>query len=279
MDAPWEKIRGEGAAGPGANRKERRGQKGSGPPRPGPERLEQEDPDPAPPGVARPGTPAIRILALGPAQILVNGNKAARREWGYRLPRALVVYLRIYKSVLKTKICLDFWPNSSSQQAGRALTSAICRARRIVGQDSILVEEDVCRWNSAVPCSCDVDEFEDLRKQALVFPPGDPRAIAPLEQALSPPGAVPGRVSVGLAPGAGGKAGRGVPGHAPALGRVISASAGVSAGRRVLPAGAPGERGGRGSVPGADARLRPGRRPGPGGPGLPAVSPVSAPGT
>ncbi len=110
---------------------------------------------------------------------------SVRREWGYRLPRALAIYLRVYGPVPKTRIFLDFWPDSSSQQAGRALTSAICQARRIVGQDSILVEEDACRWNPVVPCSCDVDEFEDLRKRALVFPPGDPRAIAPLKQAVS----------------------------------------------------------------------------------------------
>jgi ATP/maltotriose-dependent transcriptional regulator MalT/DNA-binding SARP family transcriptional activator len=136
-------------------------------------------------GIAKSASPALRILALGPGRVFRGETPIPSRDWGGRIARELLFYIRFNAPVRKEQVGLVFWPEIDRARASSCFHAAFYRARRAVGGPFAVFQEGTYRWNPDVACWCDVEEFERLLNQVAGLPPDDPQSVPSLEQAVA----------------------------------------------------------------------------------------------
>jgi len=115
---------------------------------------------PAPP-------PRLKIQALGKAQVRINGKLITSSQWQTQSVRDLFFYFFVTtKPVTKEQIGAAFWPDISPAQLKLRFKNNIYRLRRAVGQDTILFDEDLYRFNNDLDYEYDVDIFKTTLAQA-----------------------------------------------------------------------------------------------------------------
>jgi predicted ATPase/DNA-binding SARP family transcriptional activator len=131
--------------------------------------------------------PALRIFALGPAQVLRDEQELSAADWGYFRPRELFFYLLCHPIRTKEQIGLAFWPDASSTQLRRSLGVALHHMRRALGRpDWITLDPRGYAFNCSLDYWFDAEIFESLLAEARRFQTSDPaRAAICLEQAIS----------------------------------------------------------------------------------------------
>jgi predicted ATPase/DNA-binding SARP family transcriptional activator len=76
----------------------------------------------------------LRVLALGPLQVLVGGQPVASAVWGSARPRELLVYLLLHpEGRTKEQVGLAFWPDASSAQLRNSFHVTLHRLRKALG--------------------------------------------------------------------------------------------------------------------------------------------------
>ena len=124
--------------------------------------------------------PRLAIQALGRAQVVLDGKPIAVPEWQSRqIVRDLLFLLLAHPGGLtKEQVGIVFWPDCSPAQLKLRFKNAIYRLRRAVGQDAVLFDGELYRFNWALDYEYDVETF--LKKLTLAQATTDPgeRAVA-----------------------------------------------------------------------------------------------------
>jgi hypothetical protein len=140
--------------------------------------------EPAP--AARPaGAPALRVNALGPLEVSVNGRRLPATAWGLTKARELLLYLLCHPAgCTRDQIGRAFWRDTSPAHVKNNFHVALHHLRRILGRpDWIVYEEERYRVNPRLAVEFDALQFEaevDAARAALAET-GD---TAPLARAL-----------------------------------------------------------------------------------------------
>jgi DNA-binding SARP family transcriptional activator len=129
--------------------------------------------------------PRLTIQALGQAQVMQDGMPIRTPEWQSRkIVRDLFFLLLAHPDGLtKESIGVIFWPDSSPAQLKLRFKNAIYRLRRALGQDVVLFDDDLYRFNRTLDYEYDVKLFLAKLEQARA-------ASDPAEQARAYRGAV-----------------------------------------------------------------------------------------
>ena len=141
-----------------------------------------------PAAAARPaGTPILRVNALGPLEISVNGERLPAAAWGGDTkPRELLLYLLCHPAGrTRDQIGLACWRGASPAQLKNNFHVTLHHLRRILGRpDWIVFEEERYRINPRLVVEFDGRRFEtELRAaRAVLARTGDD---APLARALA----------------------------------------------------------------------------------------------
>lgn len=75
----------------------------------------------------------LRIFALGPAEVYVGPRRLRPRDWGYALPRELLLYLLLEGPRTKDQIGLVFWPEVTRDQLRGRFRTALYQLRQALG--------------------------------------------------------------------------------------------------------------------------------------------------
>ena len=108
------------------------------------------------------GRAALRVLALGPLQVFVDGTLVESTAWGSARPRELLVYLLMHPDGrTKEQVGLVFWPDASAAQLRNSFHVTLHRLRKALGNPNwITLAHDRYRVDPAVVAEFDVLEFE-----------------------------------------------------------------------------------------------------------------------
>jgi predicted ATPase/DNA-binding SARP family transcriptional activator len=136
----------------------------------------------------RPPASALRVLALGPLQVLVGGQLVEPAAWGSARPRELLVYLLMHpEGRTKEQAGLAFWPDASTAQLRNNFHVTLHRLRKALGNaDWVTLANDRYRVDPAVVEQFDVLEFErEVVAARRALKRQQDGAAAQLEQALA----------------------------------------------------------------------------------------------
>jgi len=126
-----------------------------------------------------PAAEKLHLCAFGPMR--VRKGEQAVTAWPYAKVKELLFYLVSYPARTKAQIGLALWPEASPMQLRNSLGTTLYHLRRALGNPQwIVFEGDQYRFNRALGCRFDVDEFESHLAQASRL-----RSITP-EQAIRP---------------------------------------------------------------------------------------------
>ena len=127
--------------------------------------------------------PKIEVRALGPAQIIRDGQLLTLSDWQTHEARDLFFFLLFSAPQTKEQIALVFWPDISPARLRMRFKTDVYRIRQALGQNAIVFEDEFYRFNRAVDYSSDVDEFHALLEDA--HKAGDPeRSLSALRTAV-----------------------------------------------------------------------------------------------
>jgi non-specific serine/threonine protein kinase len=114
-----------------------------------------------PPPQAAPA-PELRVLALGPLQILRGGALLGPEAWGSAKSRELLVFLLCHPGgCTKEQVGLAFWPEASTEQVRNNFHVTLHRLRKALGHaDWIVLADERYRVTPDVGCDFDARRFE-----------------------------------------------------------------------------------------------------------------------
>jgi two-component SAPR family response regulator len=104
--------------------------------------------------------PALVVRALGRAEVSVNGQPITLSDWKTRVSRDLLFCLLAHpEGLTKEQIGLHFWPDCSPEQLKTRFKNAIYRMRAALGQEVILFEDSIYRFDASLDYEYDVELF------------------------------------------------------------------------------------------------------------------------
>jgi len=105
----------------------------------------------------------LEVRAFGPGQIWREGELLTTAHWGRSAnARELFLYLLEHSPGRKEDIGLNFWPDQSMARMTSSFHAAKYRARRALGVEFVVYDDERYRINSLLPLSYDVAEFRRL---------------------------------------------------------------------------------------------------------------------
>jgi predicted ATPase/DNA-binding SARP family transcriptional activator len=131
---------------------------------------------------------ALRVLALGPLQVFVDGVPVESTAWGSARPRELLVYLLMHpEGRTKEQVGVCFWPDASSAQLRNSFHVTLHRLRKALGHPEwITLAHDRYRLDPAVIEEFDVQLFErEITDARRALKRQEEGASATLEHALA----------------------------------------------------------------------------------------------
>ncbi len=124
----------------------------------------------------------LSVKALGSTQVLVNGAEAEALK---PLAREILFYLVEQSKVPRDQLMETFWPDIAPGRQVSSLHTAIYNIRREMGKDSVQFDGNLYSLVSETPIRYDVRQFEMAAAVAESLPPGDPRLIFALTEAVN----------------------------------------------------------------------------------------------
>jgi LuxR family transcriptional regulator, maltose regulon positive regulatory protein len=104
--------------------------------------------------------PALVVRAMGRAEVSVNGQPIALKEWKTRVSRDLLFCLLAHpEGLTKEQIGIHFWPDCSPEQLKTRFKNAIYRMRNALDQEVILFEDGIYQFDASLDYEYDVELF------------------------------------------------------------------------------------------------------------------------
>jgi DNA-binding SARP family transcriptional activator len=124
----------------------------------------------------------LSFYALGKAE--VQGLKQPSLDLK-PLPREVLFFLADRGRVERDILLESFWPHYPPGRQIANLHTAVYSLRRLLGRETILHEGSVYSLNPELSIEYDVDQFERMASIVDGLPPGDPRRLFALTEAIS----------------------------------------------------------------------------------------------
>lgn len=140
-----------------------------------------------PPLPARaPATEQLRVLALGPLEITVEGQAVEGGAWGSAKPRELLLFLLSRpEGSTRDQVGAALWPDAGADRVANSFHVTLHRLRKALGHAEWIVGTgDRYRLSPEVACHFDVSAFEAAVPQALRELGTHPDAARRLQDAL-----------------------------------------------------------------------------------------------
>jgi DNA-binding SARP family transcriptional activator/tetratricopeptide (TPR) repeat protein len=123
-----------------------------------------------------------QFIALGEAAVMQDEQLLTELK---PLAREVLFYLIDHHRVDRDVLLETFWPHHPPGRQVANLHTAVYSLRRLLGRDSILHEGSVYEFNPDYPLDYDVERFERAASIAEGLPPGDPRSMFALTEAIN----------------------------------------------------------------------------------------------
>lgn len=134
--------------------------------------LREEGGDPDAPR----STYSLRVLTLGDETIECDGVLISTAEWRSSRAKEFFLYLLFEGAASREELSLIFWPESSSSRVRSNFHTTLYRARRALGENAIVFENDLYRINPEVSIWCDALIFKRYVREAQMLSYADVRA-------------------------------------------------------------------------------------------------------
>ncbi len=109
--------------------------------------------------------PTIIIRSLGRMQVEVNNHIVTSSKWQTQAARDLLYMLMAHpEGMTREEISLIFWPDATIQEAKFRFKNTIYRLRRALGKETVILDQNVYRFNNKLDYEYDVENF--LRENA-----------------------------------------------------------------------------------------------------------------
>ncbi len=117
--------------------------------------------------------PTLFIRSLGRMQVLVDKHVVTSSEWQTQAARDLFFMLLAKpEGMTKEEVSLIFWPDASPEEVKFRFKNTVYRLRRAVGKNSVVLEQDIYRFNNNLDYEYDVELF--LKECVLANQSQDP---------------------------------------------------------------------------------------------------------
>jgi ATP/maltotriose-dependent transcriptional regulator MalT/two-component SAPR family response regulator len=120
--------------------------------------------------------------ALGVTRVLVNGVGVDELK---PLATEILYYMLDHGRVSRDQLMETFWPEYSPGRRVSSLHTAIYSIRRELGKEGIQFDGTLYRVDPELPVQYDVARFEQAATVAEGLPPGDPRSMFALTEAVN----------------------------------------------------------------------------------------------
>jgi DNA-binding SARP family transcriptional activator len=119
--------------------------------------------------VARVRPAWLTVNALGPLEILRDGEPVPSEAWAYARPRELLLYLLSHpEGRSRAQIGVDFWPEASTAQVKNNFHVTLHHLRKALGRgDVVRFERDRYRFDVSSGVEFDAARFERGASEAL----------------------------------------------------------------------------------------------------------------
>jgi DNA-binding SARP family transcriptional activator len=134
------------------------------------------------PSIETDGEVEFELVALGDAGMLRNGEPIEEMT---PFARELLFYLADRKRVERDTVIETFWPDSPPGRQTSNLHTAVYSLRRAIGKGTILSDGSVYSMDPDFSIEYDVTRFENTAEVAEALPPGDPRKLFALTEAIN----------------------------------------------------------------------------------------------
>ncbi|MDX9850716.1 MAG: tetratricopeptide repeat protein [Anaerolineaceae bacterium] len=110
--------------------------------------------------------PTMFIRSLGRMQVILSNHQVTSSEWQTQAARDMFFMLLAHpEGMTKEEMSLIFWPDATIDEVKFRFKNTIYRLRRALGKDSIILDQNVYRFNNKLDYEYDVELF--LRENAL----------------------------------------------------------------------------------------------------------------
>ncbi len=117
--------------------------------------------------------PMLFIRALGRMQVQVNNHIITSSEWQTQAARDLFFLLLTHpEGMTREEISLIFWPEAAEEDVKFRFKNTVYRLRRAAGKDSVILDQDIYRFNNNLDYEYDVELF--LKENALAAQAHEP---------------------------------------------------------------------------------------------------------
>ncbi len=108
----------------------------------------------------------FEFYTFGQARVIKNGYELSSSVWQTREAKELFFFLLQSPPISKEKISIVFWPDITPARLKMRFKINIYRIRQALGQDSILFEDGLYRFNNTLVYKWDREIFDSLIKDA-----------------------------------------------------------------------------------------------------------------
>jgi len=104
--------------------------------------------------------PTIYIRSLGRMQVQVNNQIITSSDWQTQAARDMFFMLLAKpEGMTKEEISLVFWADASPEEIKFRFKNTVYRLRRALGKDTVVLEQDIYRFNNSLDYEYDVELF------------------------------------------------------------------------------------------------------------------------
>lgn len=104
--------------------------------------------------------PTLYIRALGKMQVQIQNQTITNSDWQTQAARDLFFLLLAHpEGMTKDEISLIFWPDATLDEARFRFKNTVYRMRHAVGRETVLLEQDIYRFNNNLDYEYDVELF------------------------------------------------------------------------------------------------------------------------
>jgi ATP/maltotriose-dependent transcriptional regulator MalT/DNA-binding SARP family transcriptional activator len=104
--------------------------------------------------------PTLYIRSLGRMQVQINKHVVTNSDWQTQAARDLFFMLLAKpEGMTKEEVSLIFWPDGSPEEVKFRFKNTVYRLRRALGKNTVILEQDIYRFNNSLDYEYDVEQF------------------------------------------------------------------------------------------------------------------------
>jgi ATP/maltotriose-dependent transcriptional regulator MalT/DNA-binding SARP family transcriptional activator len=131
---------------------------------------------------AEPEPVEVEVRALGPVKVLIDGQERSGLK---PLAKEVLLSLVDHGRISRDRLLESFWPDQPIGRQTSNLHTAIYSIRRALGREMVVFDGSIYSLDPEAPIEYDVARYEQAAAVADALPPGDPRLMFALTEAVN----------------------------------------------------------------------------------------------